>query len=188
MILVNMVYDDEELLEPYEWEDNDRYLEFYYLPIFRVTTDVLHDFMYNRLRMKDCEDGVYIISDLHYHFVVEIKNRTITQRGTITLEQREKVRRIAHTLSYTHFQYDILEEAYEKEFGLTRKERMKKMCLEEVIDEIFVVHYDLFLDICKQLDIDQEYPGDQYIALKNKIEKGYSSLHELLYKELVQKG
>ncbi len=27
MFLVNMVYDDEELLEPYEWQDDDCYEE-----------------------------------------------------------------------------------------------------------------------------------------------------------------
>ena len=43
------------------------------------------------------------------------------------------------------------EEAYDKEFGLTRHERLKKMCLEEMIDEIFVVKYDVFVEICKQL-------------------------------------
>ena len=64
---------------------------------------------------------------------------------------------------------------------------MNKLCLEEVIDEIFVVHYELFQDICKQLNIQEDSPSELYLALKHKIEKGYSSLHELLYKELVQK-
>ena len=91
------------------------------------------------------------------------------------------------SLSFTMFHYHILEEAYEKEFGLTRQERMKKICLEEVIDEIFVVHYEQFQDICLQLNIHEDNPHEQYMALKHKIEKGYSSLHELLYRELVQK-
>lgn len=56
-----------------------------------------------------------------------------------------------------------------------------------MIDEIFVVHYDLFLEICEQLHIQEDGPSEKYLALKNKIEKGYSSIHELLYQELIQK-
>ena len=41
--------------------------------------------------------------------------------------------------------------------------------------------------LCEQLNIHEEGPSEQYLALKHKIEKGYSSLHELLYRELIQK-
>ena len=45
MFLVNFVYDDEELLEPYEWQDDDCFEEFYYLPIYYVSLEQLHDFI-----------------------------------------------------------------------------------------------------------------------------------------------
>lgn len=187
MFLVNLVYDDEELLEPYEWQDDDSYEEFYYLPIYRVTQKEIHDFIYCQMIIKNFEDGFFIVGDGHYSLVIEIKNQKINRRGTVDLSQRKMIDDILETLGNTHFEYEILEEAYEKEFGLTRAERMKKQCIEEVIDEIFVVHYELFLDICEQLNIKEEGPSEQYLALKQKIEKGYSSLHELLYKELIQK-
>lgn len=187
MFLVNFVYDDEELLEPYEWQEDDQYQDFYYLPIYRVSNEALHDFMYGKLYIEKEKDSVFIVSDSCYSVVIEMKDECIYKRGTITLMQREYVKTIVSKLPFTLFQYQILEEAYEKEFGLTRQERMKKICLEEVIDEIFVVHYELFQDICKQLNIHENTPSDLYLALKHKIEKGYSSLHELLYKELVQK-
>lgn len=187
MFLVNLVYDDEELLEPYEWEDDDLYKEFHYLPIYRVTLSELHDFLYGKLCLEDNEDSFFIVSDGHYSVVIEVKDHCIYRRGSVSFEQRELIHKIVETLGYTKFQYRILEEAYEKEFGLTRQERMKKICLEEVIDEIFVIHYELFLEICEQLHIKEESPSEQYLALKHKIEKGYSSLHELLYKELIQK-
>lgn len=187
MFLVNWVYDDEELLEPYEWQEDDTFQEFYYLPIYRITTDEMHDFMYCQLKIKNMEDSIFITSDLHYSIAIEIRDKRIYRRGTITLKQREYVKKILYKEGCTHFDYDIEEEAYEKEFGLTRQERMKKICLEEVIDEIFVVHYELFLQLCEQLNIKEEGPSEKYLALKHKIEKGYSSLHELLYKELVQK-
>lgn len=187
MFLVNLVYDDEELLEPYEWEDDDVYKEFYYLPIYRIKKQELHDFLYGKLCLEDVEDSFFIVSDGFYSVVIEVREHCIYRRGSVSFSQRQLIHKIVESLGYTHFQYRILEEAYEKEFGLTRQERMKKICLEEVIDEIFVVHYELFLTICEQLNIKEENPSEQYLALKHKIEKGYSSLHELLYKELIQK-
>ncbi|MEG0277301.1 MAG: hypothetical protein RR630_09750 [Coprobacillus sp.] len=187
MFLVNFVYDDEELLEPYEWQEDDTYQEFHYLPIYKIKTNDMHDFIYAKLCLDDIEDSVFIVSDGHYHVAVEIKNQCIYKRGTVSFEQREEISRIVKTLGYTYFQYHILEEAYDKEFGLTRQERMKKICIEEVIDEIFVVQYDLFIQLCEQLNIHKDNPSEQYLALKQKIEKGYSSIHELLYSELIQK-
>ena len=187
MFLVNMVYDDEELLEPYEWQDDDCYEEFHYLPIYRITTQQLHDFMYGRLCIEGQEDSIFIVGDGHYSVVIQIKDECIYRRGTVLLSQRMLINEIVKTVGYTCFSYRIFEEAYEKEFGLTRQERMRKICVEEVIDEIFVVHYDLFLEICQQLNIKEEGPSEKYLALKNKLEKGYSSLHELLYEELIQK-
>ncbi|MEG0367598.1 MAG: hypothetical protein RR585_12230 [Coprobacillus sp.] len=187
MFLVNFVYDDEELLEPYEWQDDDNYQEFYYLPIYKIKTEMMHDFIYAKLCMEDIEDSTFIVSDGHYHVVIEQKNQCIYRRGTVPFDQRKLICHIVETLGDTHFKYHILEEAYDKEFGLTRQERMKKICIEEVIDEIFVVQYDLFLQLCEQLHIQEEGPSEQYLALKQKIEKGYSSIHELLYSELIQK-
>jgi len=187
MFLVNMVYDDEELLEPYEWQEDDSYEEFYYLPIYRVTTHVLHDFLYARLCIEDQEDAYFIVGDGHYSLVIYVQDQCIYKRGTVDFSQKQRINEIVQTLGYTQFTYHVLEEAYEKEFGLTRLERTRKQCIEEVIDEIFVVHYELFLEICEQLNIQEEGPSEKYLALKNKIEKGYSSLHELLYQELIQK-
>lgn len=187
MFLVNFVYDDEELLEPYEWNDDDHYEEFYFLPIFRVKKNELHDFLYGQLHFQHEDDSIFIVTDTHYSVVIEIKNAYIYRRGTVTLKQRQLIQHISETLPYTSFDYQVVEEAYDKEFGLTRFERIKKICIEEVIDEIFVVHYDLFLEICKLLHIYKDSPNEQYKTLKEKLDKGYSSLHEILYQELVKK-
>jgi len=187
MFLVNFCYDDEELLEPYEWQDDDQYQEFSHLSIYRIHHHDLHDFIYGKLCLDKVDESCFIVGDGHYNVVIELRDHCIYRRGTLNFKQRDIVNNIILTLSYSSFDYEILEEAYEKEFGLTRKERMKKICLEEVIDEIFVVNYELFQKICQELNIHEEGASEQYLALKQKIEKGYSSLHELLYKELVQK-
>lgn len=188
ILLVNFVYDDEELLEPYEWQDDDSYEEIENAPLYHVSTKQLHDFLYAKFYRFSGTDGIFIVGDGHYCFVVDIKNHTIVRRGTFSWQQRQQINDILKQEPMTFFQYQIKDEAYDKEFGLTRNERLKKMCLEEVIDEIFVVRYDVFLEICQQFHIEGENPSEKYLALKHKIEKGYTSLHELLYKELVQKG
>ena len=188
ILLVNFVYDDEELLEPYEWQDDDSYEEIENAPLYHVSTKQLHDFLYAKFYQFSGTDGIFIVGDGHYCFVVDIKNHTIVRRGTFSWQQRQQINDILKQEPMTFFQYQIKDEAYDKEFGLTRNERLKKMCLEEVIDEIFVVRYDVFLEICQQFHIEGENPSEKYLALKHKIEKRYTSLHELLYKELVQKG
>lgn len=188
ILLVNFVYDDEELLEPYEWQDDDSYEEIENAPLYHVSTKQLHDFLYAKFYQFSGTDGIFIVGDGHYCFVVDIKNHTIVRRGTFSWQQRQQINDILKQEPITFFQYQIKDEAYDKEFGLTRNERLKKMCLEEVIDEIFVVRYDVFLEICQQFHIEGENPSEKYLALKHEIEKGYTSLHELLYKELVQKG
>lgn len=187
MYLVNFVYDDEELLEPYEWQDDDQYQEFSHLPIYRIHHRAMHDFIYGKLCFENLKESTFIVGDGCYCVVVEVKDDCLFRRGTTTFRQRHQINEKIKTLSYSYFHYRILEEAYDKEFGLTRQERMKKICLEEVIDEIFVVHYELFQKICDELHIHEEGPSEQYLALKQKIEKGYSSLHELLYNELVKR-
>ena len=189
-IIVNWVKEDEELLEPYEWDEDDDLEIISVVEAYLVNKKTLHDFIYGCINLFDEEyfNSIFIVGDGHYCFVVDIKNHTIVRRGTFSWQQRQQINDILKQEPITFFQYQIKDEAYDKEFGLTRNERLKKMCLEEVIDEIFVVRYDVFLEICQQFHIEGENPSEKYLALKHKIEKGYTSLHELLYKELVQKG
>ena len=90
MILVNFVSDDEEILEPYEWEDDDNYEEYPYLVMFHLSLNELYDFLYGTIIIDDLEDGIYIVGDTHFCFVVDIKNKMIDRRGTIYFHQQEK--------------------------------------------------------------------------------------------------
>lgn len=187
MILVNFVLDDEELLEPYEWEEDDVYEEFPYLVIFHLTTKSLYDFLYGTLKIKDLEDGIYIVGDIHYCFVVEIRNKLIDRRGTIPYHQQERVHNIIETLPVTYFHYKVYQRAYEKELGLTRNERMKKQIIEEILEEAYYYHEDVFNHICMELMIDEESKEKQYEKLLSMLEKGYTVIHDVLYDEFISK-
>lgn len=132
MFLVNFVLEDEELLEPYEWESDDCYEEFPYLVMFRLSVHSLYDFMYATIKIEELEDGIYVVGDTHYCFVVEIYRNMIVRRGTVDYKDQDKINEILLTLPISHFHYFVLARAYEKELGLTRDERLKKLYVEEL--------------------------------------------------------
>ena len=74
-----------------------------------------------------------------------------------------------------------------KEYGLTREERLKKQFIEQKIDELYIEGYDDFLMLCRQLNIEDQQSIQKYNHLKNKIAKGYSFIHEILFYELTKK-
>lgn len=187
MILVNFVSDDEELLEPYEWEEDDNYEEYPYLVMFHLSQKDLYDFLYGTITIDDLEDGIYIVGDTHYCFVVDIKNKMIQRRGTIPFSQQQKVHHIIETLPVTSFHYKVILRAYEKELGLTRNERLKKQIVEELLEEAFYYHPDVFEHICEELLIHEKKKEKQYEKLLMLIEKGYSSIHDILYEEFISK-
>ena len=63
ILLVNFVYDDEELLEPYEWQDDDSYEEIENAPLYHVSTKQLHDFLYAKFYQLIKPSHVHIIID-----------------------------------------------------------------------------------------------------------------------------
>ncbi len=188
MFKVNMVFDDEELLEPYEWEDDDDFKSYSHLSIYHVNKETLHDFLYGKLVVEGMNNDVFIISNGECSFVVEMRDGCIYRRGSLSFSDRDFINRCTCKLDITNFQYRILEEAYEKEFGLTRSERTKKIFLEDMLDEMFVVRFEYFKDICNSLHIYEDNPSELYLSLKRKIEKGYTKFHELLYLELISKS
>ena len=56
-----------------------------------------------------------------------------------------------------------------------------------MVEQLYVEDYDKFLNVCKQLEINDDKSIGKYLHLKKKLEKGYSFIHELLYNEFVKK-
>lgn len=185
MILVNFVFDDEEVLEPYEWEEDDHYEEFPYLVMFHLTYDSLYDFLYGTIKIDDLEDGIYIVGDTHYCLVVEIRNKMIERRGTLPYHQQKRVHHIIETLPISTFHYKVYQRAFEKEYGLTRNERLKKQIVEEILEEAYYYHEDIFQHICQELMISNNMKEKQYEEIMMKLEKGYNRIHDILYKEFI---
>lgn len=189
-IIVNWVKEDEELLEPYEWDEDDDLEIISQVDIYRVDQKTLHDFIYGCINVYDSQyfNKIMIIGDSNYSVVVEIDNSgKLAYRSLMMMKQRTLINREIQRLSTVKINYHMYDEGLMKEYGLTRNERIKKQYLESMVDSLYVDDYEKFLDICKQLEINDDKSIGKYLHLKKKLEKGYSFIHELLYNELVKR-
>lgn len=189
-IIVNWVKEDEELLEPYEWDEDDDLEIISQVDIYRVDQKTLHDFIYGCINVYDSQyfNKIMIIGDSNYSVVVEIDNSgKLAYRSLMMMKQRTLINREIQRLSTVKINYHMYDEGLMKEYGLTRNERIKKQYLESMVDSLYVDDYEKFLDICKQLEINDDKSIGKYLHLKKKLEKGYSFIHELLYNELVER-
>ena len=117
MLLVNFVYDDEELLEPYEWQEDDNFEEIENVPIYHVSTSQLHDFLYAKVYQPLWQDGYMLVGDGHYCFVVDIQKHGLVRRGTLSWQQSDEMNALIQREPVTFFQYQMKEEEFLKQFG-----------------------------------------------------------------------
>lgn len=189
-IIVNWVKEDEELLESYEWDENDDLEIISVLNGYLVDDKTLHDFIYGCINLFEQQyfNSIFIVGNGDYSVVVEINNLgKLTYRSLPMINQRSLINSFLKTQDLTIFNYYMYDEGLVKEYGLTRSERLKKQYVDNMIDKLYVEDYDEFFKICNELEIKDEKSIGMYLRLKKKLEHGYSFIHELLYNEFVKK-
>ena len=189
-IIVNWVKEDEELLEPYEWDEDDDLEIISRVDIYHVDEKTLHDFIYGCINIYDSQyfNNIFIVGDGKYSVVVEINNNgKLVYRSLTMMKQRTLINHELKKLPIVKINYHMYDEGLITEYGLTRNERIKKQYVENMVDQLYVEDYDKFLNVCKQLEINDDKSIGKYLHLKKKLEKGYSFIHELLYNEFVKK-
>lgn len=189
-IIVNWVKEDEELLESYEWDENDDLEIISVLNGYLVDDKTLHDFIYGCINLSEQRyfNSIFIVGNGSYSVVVEINNLgKLTYRSLPMINQRSLINCYLKTQDLTVFNYYMYDEGLAKEYGLTRSERLKKQYVDNMIDKLYVEDYDEFFKICNELEIKDEKSIGMYLRLKKKLEHGYSFIHELLYNEFVKK-
>lgn len=189
-IIVNWVKEDEELLEPYEWDEDDDLEIISRVDIYHVDEKTLHDFIYGCINIYDSQyfNNIFIVGDGKYSVVVEINNNgKLVYRSLTMMKQRTLINHELKKLPIVKINYHMYDEGLIKEYGLTRNERIKKQYVENMVVQLYVEDYDKFLNVCKQLEINDDKSIGKYLHLKKKLEKGYSFIHELLYNEFVKK-
>lgn len=189
-MIVNWVKEDEELIEPYEWCEGDDIEIISSIQCIKVDQKTMYDFIYGCLQIFDpiFYNKVFAIGDGHYALAIETNQEgKLCYRSVFDFKDRKKMNDMMNKQEETKINYQMYDEGEMKEYGLTREERIKKQFIDQKIDEIYMDHYDCFLNICEKLNISDDKSIEKYYHLKRLIEKGYSFIHVLLYNEFNKK-
>ncbi len=189
-ILVNWSYADEELLEPYEWSDDDDLESIESVNLYKISKNQMYDMYYSQMHcMTDFEDKVVTFCDEHIVLVVEFdEDNQIFARSLVTYSDQLKIIDFIAKDSVVNIDYEVIEESYNKELGLTRFEREKKQFVTDEIEYLYLKSQKLFSKIYFEIFGHFEDSSEKmYQNIMKRIEKGYNSIHELLYKELIKR-
>jgi hypothetical protein len=187
--MVNWVKEDEELLEPYEWCQHDDLEVIKQIDVYRVNEKTLYDFIYGCITMQEKQyyHRIFAVSDTKYCVVVEIDSKgKLIYRSLTNYRTRDAIHRFCRKQDITIMKYEMYDEGMMKEYGLTRKERLKKQYIETTLEKLYIDDYVKFQRVCQRLEMQGDIDINMYLKLKQKLERGYTFLHELLYTELIK--
>lgn len=176
-ILVNWALDDEELLEPYEWEEDDDLEMLQAAELVHVHSSCMLDLFYGLMRLDKIAMGDYLFSDGKTSLAVRIdEQHELIYRSVLPFEYRKAVASMAELLPLKIIDYELRARAEPKEYGLTRLEREKKQWLIEHIELLDAKEKEHLYALMSPLN--QQMSEADIMA---RIEHGYDALHEYLY-------
>ena len=184
-VLVNWALYDEELLEPYEWKDDDDLECLKNIQIIRVDNKTMNDLLNNVITFTDKNiNKVFIATSLDYTICIEIdSNLELKYRSVLTYSKRNEIKHIASNMLITHLDYQINDYCELKELGLTRNERVKKQYLISKLDILYQYQPKKLIEIYLYLYHEPLNDVDEiYYYFQKQINTGYRFLHEYLYK------
>ncbi len=184
-VLVNWALYDEELLEPYEWKDDDDLECLKNIQIIRVDNKTMNDLLNNVITFSDKNiNKVFIATSLDYTICIEIdSNLELKYRSVLTYSKRNEIKHIASNMLITHLDYQINDYCELKELGLTRNERVKKQYLISKLDILYQYQPKKLIEIYLHLYHEPLNDVDEiYYYFQKQINTGYRFLHEYLYK------
>lgn len=168
--VVNWAFEDEQLLQPYEWQEDDPIEWLFHIEIFKVTSDFIYDCMDAWMEFENLEKGYYLIGDGKRSLVIAVdQNKRLCMRSYIEYTLQRKVNEIVSQLTESYFSYKILDYQISKEYGLTRFEKEKKQVLLAYLDSF---DYEELSELSSN---NWEY-----------IENGYHLFHEYLYNRIAK--
>lgn len=184
-LLVNWSLFDEELLEPYEWVDDDDLEVLNDVSVYRVEGITMNDFFNNVVTFKhDFFENVFILACDNYSICIEIdKNNELKYRSVLTYEIRSKIEEEIDNLEILPVAYKIDDYCELKEYGLSREERVKKQYLIQKIELLYLYQPSKLVDIYEHIfDETKKEVGEIYQYFLLHVNSKYRFLHEYLYK------
>jgi Protein of unknown function (DUF3603). len=188
-VVVNWVLDDEELLEPYEWEADDDLELLEEIEVYHVDRETIYHLYYCQLVLEVAlKMTIAIFSDGFHSIVVEFdEENNLKYRSLLSLKARESLKDLVKQLPKTKLVYNILSYGENKELGLTRLEREKKQYIYQWLSELFYSSPNDLMELSNEFFLIKVIDEKQvYQTILEKLDKGYSSLHEMLYLEFVK--
>lgn len=198
-VLLNFT-DDERIIEFFEWDEKDYPEHIKRIPLIRVTTKTLTDFINKKVKVDSNlldkikgETSLYkksqnleyatLISDLNKVIALEFNSEgEVISKSSLLLDEEEDLLEEASDLKEESISYKIINK-YSKEPFLTRQEiKRKRYLLKEMdnlykennIDKLTFLYEELF----KKDDLSFY---DKYMRIKTDIAEHYSKKHNKLY-------
>ena len=168
--VVNWAFEDEQLLQPYEWQEDDPIEWLFHIEVFKVTQEFLSDCIEGWILFEDLQKGYYLICDGKRSLVIAIdQNKRLCMRSHIEYTLQRKVLALVKNREISDFHYQILDYQLTKEYGLTRFEKEKK--------QLLLAYLDSF---------DYEELSELSSNNWDYIENGYHLFHEYLYSKIIR--
>lgn len=198
-VLLNFT-DDERIIEFFEWDEKDYPEHIKRIPLIRVATKTLTDFINKKVKVDSDlldkikgETSLYkksqnleyatLISDLNKVIALEFNSEgEVISKSSLLLDEEEDLLEEASDLKEESISYKIINK-YSKEPFLTRQEiKRKRYLLKEMdnlykennIDKLTFLYEELF----KKDDLSFY---DKYMRIKTDIAEHYSKKHNKLY-------
>ncbi len=168
LCLVNWCYEDEQLLEPYEWQDDDALEWLIQVPVLKVSKQMMKDCFESLLTFQYLNQGNYIICDGHRCLMIQIDSKHhLLKRSTLMYNTQSTILHHYQILPLYEDTYMIEDTQEIKEYGMTRNEKEKKQLLL------------CYLDLFDPSELNQLTSGDF-----DYIEQGYHLGHDYLYEQI----
>jgi hypothetical protein len=187
-VIVNWSYFDEEILEPYEWSQDDDLQIITSIQVLYVDDQQMNDFYNNVIYFRNVNQLYhdFIVCSLHYALAIEIdQTGKLKYRSVLTYDVREKLYRSYDISKFQKLEYIIEDYCELKEYGLTRYERIKKQSLINKIEMLYQFQPKKILFLYQQVYLEPHIDEKEaYESLMERLKFGYYNVHEYLYQLL----
>ncbi len=186
-VLVNWSLYDEELLEPYEWKEDDDLELIDEIELIHVDELCLSDLFNNIITITDENiNNEFIVANKDYALAIELdQTGHLKYRSVLTYDKRSEICEQIKNMNKKKFVYMIQDYCENKEYGLTRAERIKKQYLLQKLELLYQYQPKKLLNIHAELYLMQEKdPLTAYNRILKHLKHGYLNFHEYLYKLL----
>lgn len=143
---------DKNIIEFYEWEEEDNIKYVKKIPLIKVNTNTLYDFLYNKIKIEDdilfkIENNLEFydedLLDYKYSFILSDGIKAIgysyltNEISTLLIDEEKEILKFSNKMDIINIDYKIIEKNYRKEIYLTRKELKIKTKLKKEITNLY---------------------------------------------------